>query len=415
MKSIIHFNPISEAQKHININLEFDKPIDCVTVTSLTDIKSAVDKLWDYSMSGKWCVGFISFEASPAFDSAYVVSNDKHIQNIPLLKFAVYDNENILNLPPSHQANQTRINTLSLDNSNNQYFNNLSLDEERYISDFNSIIESIKNGDVYQINYTQQLNLNFNYALSDKEWLSYYYSLLNRQTNSYSAYLNWQDGINQGYNSRYNILSFSPELFFHWHAQNGEIITQPMKGTAKRDIDNQENDFLIMQNLKSTLKEQAENIMIVDLLRNDLSKIAKLGSIQVKNIFECLKLQSVWQMVSTVSAVTKPDTNLYDILCALFPCGSITGAPKIESMKIINDLEKNPRGVYCGIIGLIKPFGECIFNVAIRSLSAVTHVEYSSPQSISTNMAYGVGSGITIDAICEQEIKELYAKISFLK
>ncbi len=395
MKSIIHFNPISELQKHINLNLEFDNLIDLIITNDIAQIHACINKVWSYSLQGKWCVGFLSYEAAPAFDKAYrtsTISNAASDEDIPLLQFAVYDSYKIKHFPEKNYNNSLNL--------------NFKLDEEKYTRDFNKIIELIKNGDIYQINYTHQLKQALDYKISHNEWINHYYKLLLRQINSYSIYLNWFD---KQKNLEHNLLSFSPELFFHWQPQSGKIITQPMKGTAKRNVNNPDIDLEIMHKLKLTLKEQAENIMIVDLIRNDLSKIAKLGSVKTNNIFECIKLQSIWQMVSTVSAVTKNDVTLYDILCALFPCGSITGAPKIQSMKVIHALEQEARGVYCGIAGLIKPFGETIFNVAIRSLYTVTN-----KNSNHTNISYGVGSGITIDAVCEQEIKELYSKFVFL-
>jgi para-aminobenzoate synthetase / 4-amino-4-deoxychorismate lyase len=391
MKSIIHFNPLSELHKHFSFNASFINPIDVVEVEQCnlnsTNIEQALQKIWKYSLAGKYCVGYMDFEAAIAFDCFETHNSSKSIK--PILKFAIYN---------SYEATDINIKKHDV-NLESELKLKLNINIEKYTKDFNLIHDHIKNGDVYQINYTQKLR----HKLLDKQykninWQQYYYQLLNKQPNAYSMYI---DDESQEYS--YKILSFSPELFFSWNLQdNGYILTQPMKGTAKRDK-NKILDELIKYNLVNNQKEQAENIMIVDLLRNDISKIAQLGSIKTSNIFECIALPTVWQMVSSVTANTTQEITLYDIFKALFPCGSITGAPKIQAMKIIKALEKQQRGTYCGIMGIIKPYGECIFNVSIRTLEVYEeHIEY------------GVGSGITIDATLNAEIQELKNKLSFL-
>jgi len=381
MKAKIHFNPISQLQKHIKINSNFSNPIKIIRTSSIQDIKKCIDEIWQYSLAGKWCLGFISFEAAQAFDKSYKT----HISKMPLIYFAIYDT--CQNIEFDNNIN----------NSVAKFKFSINLNQNKYKNDFAYIKSCINNGDIYQINYTQNLQ---NPAL-DLDYNKIYYSLLKQQPNAYSAYIQYTlDNI------EHRILSFSPELFFHYTPINKSILTQPMKGTSKRGQTQQQDD-MFKYNLSYSAKEQAENIMIVDLLRNDLSKICEKRSIKVENIFECIKLPTVWQMISSVKGVVKDNITLFEILRAIFPCGSITGAPKIESMKIINKLEDEPRNIYCGTIGLIKPYGECIFNVAIRTL-------YTTYQDDKLLMNYGVGSGITIDANCEDEFLELYAKTVFL-
>ena len=145
--------------------------------------------------------------------------------------------------------------------------------------------------------------------------------------------------------------------------------------------------------------------MIVDLLRNDLGKVSVPGSVRVSSLFDLERFETVWQMTSTVEATLKHETSLVDLMPALFPCGSITGAPKIRTMQIIRELERFPRGAYTGTIGLLKPGGDCIFNVAIRTVVVDTEL------SIAT---FGVGGGVTIDSTADREYEECLVKSLFL-
>jgi para-aminobenzoate synthetase/4-amino-4-deoxychorismate lyase len=178
-----------------------------------------------------------------------------------------------------------------------------------------------------------------------------------------------------------------------------------MKGTTKRGRWSEE-DVELSKDLLQSAKDRAENVMIVDLLRNDLGRVSLPGSISVVNLFQLEKYETVWQMTSTIESVLRPNVDLAQIFTALFPCGSVTGAPKIRTMEIINELEKYPRGVYTGAIGLIRPGGDCIFNVAIRTIV----IDEREGQ-----MTLGVGSGITIDSIAAREYEECLLKGSFLE
>ncbi|MDQ7863173.1 anthranilate synthase component I family protein [Peribacillus frigoritolerans] len=192
------------------------------------------------------------------------------------------------------------------------------------------------------------------------------------QRSNYSAYLNV---------GSHRILSASPELFFRW--EDGQLITRPMKGTVKRGTTLKVDQFNA-EWLAASEKNQAENYMIVDLLRNDLGMIAEPGSVEVPQLKAIEKYPTVWQMTSTITADTYPGTTIIDIFKALFPCGSITGAPKIKTMEIIADIENSPREVYCGAIGFITPESEAVFNVPIRTV--VIDKETGKAE-------YGVGGG----------------------
>ena len=209
----------------------------------------------------------------------------------------------------------------------------------------------------------------------------------------YSAYLDL---------GRYKVLCLSPELFFE--RRGNHVITRPMKGTVRRGRWPAE-DRELAEWLKQSAKDRAENVMIVDLLRNDLGKVSVPGSVRVSSLFDIERFETVWQMTSTVESTLKDGVSLVELMSALFPCGSITGAPKIRTMEIIRELERSPRGAYTGTIGLLKPGGDCVFNVAIRTVVVDTE----------TNQAtFGVGGGVTIDSTAEREYEECLVKSRFL-
>ena len=196
------------------------------------------------------------------------------------------------------------------------------------------------------------------------------------------------------------ILSISPELFFE---QDDRLLTtRPMKGTTRRGLTNQA-DLKEAAWLEADPKNRAENMMIVDLLRNDMNRISEIGSEQVTHLCQVEQYSTVWQMTSTIESRIRPEVDLVQTFQALFPCGSITGAPKISTMEIIQRTEVAPRGVYCGTIGILLPKGKQIFNVAIRTLQMQGH------QAI-----YGVGGGITWDSKWESEYQETKQKSAVL-
>ncbi len=431
MKAEICFNPIS--QKHHNNSCYFSfssTPIDIIVLYAhqIDNMPQVMHKIWQYSLQGRWCVGFVAFEAAQAFDLSYSVHSSAY-NNQPILYFAVYDKPNALAQLYNVEYNTEQNKALKENALLSVYqkiaqglIADLTLQQNSYQDAFEHIKAEIKAGNAYQINYTHMLKHilkqnNINVYLNQDFFYTYYRYLLSKQSNAYCMYMNWHD---LQHNIEHNILSFSPELFFDWQPnknnQNGKIITQPMKGTAKRYLDNALLDAQIKHNLCTSHKEQAENVMIVDLLRNDLAHIAQIGSIEVSNLFECLPLQTVWQMVSSIEASTKKDTTLYDVFCALFPCGSVTGAPKTQATRIINYVEPQTRGVYCGAMGIIKPYGHCIFNVAIRTMHAYkTHNINDEKHMQDYFINYGVGSGITIDAQCADEQQELLNKLCFMQ
>ncbi|MBF6634996.1 MAG: aminodeoxychorismate synthase component I, partial [Planococcus sp. (in: Bacteria)] len=243
-------------------------------------------------------------------------------------------------------------------------------------------------GDTYQVNYTERLSAEF--AGSD---LAFYRQLARNQQADYAAYLNL---------GRFRVLSASPELFFK--VRNGKLTAKPMKGTAPRGRTTQEDQEQVAALLASK-KEQSENLMIVDLLRNDISRLAKRGSVKADPLFTVETYPTVHQLTSTIEAQLDKETTVLEWFQALFPCGSITGAPKISTMKYIAGLEQTPREVYCGAIGFITPDKDAVFNVPIRTV--VIDREKGTAR-------YGVGGGVTWDSTSEGEYKELQTKAEVL-
>ena len=228
----------------------------------------------------------------------------------------------------------------------------LSWTRDEYTDAFAKVQDYIAAGDVYQINLT----LKYRFAFSGDP-VALYSALRRKQRVEYGALIGASDF--QG------ALSLSPELFF---SREGKHLTsRPMKGTAPRGADAARDRKAALE-LAVDEKQRAENLMIVDLLRNDLSRISRIGSVHVPRLFQVETYPTLHQMTSTVVAELLPSVGLHDLFAALFPCGSVTGAPKIRAMEIIRELEATPRGVYCGAIGWIAPSGDMSFNVAIRTL-----------------------------------------------
>ena len=258
-----------------------------------------------------------------------------------------------------------------------------------------TIKELIHEGDVYQINHTTRFSAAF-----EGDPVSLYPVLRSRQPVNFGSIIIAPD---------VTILSFSPELFFH--LSDSELTARPMKGTAPRGVSDGE-DHALSEWLQHDEKNRAENLMIVDLLRNDLSMVCKPGSVHVPDLFSVEKLPSVLQMTSTVRGTVEPGTRLSDIFSALFPCGSITGAPKIRAMRRIAEIEASPRGVYCGTIGYASPSSpdstgslpeEATFSVAIRTAT------FSD-----SKMTFGAGGGIVWDSDPEDEYLEALLKRQFV-
>src|SRR3984957_3777702 len=268
-----------------------------------------------------------------------------------------------------------------------------ALTEAEYVQRIARIHEWIRAGDIYQLNFTAPFSIEAPGSIA-----AHYAGLRSRQPVDYGAFLHWQPDR--------RILSFSPELFFR--VENGgspgggrRIVTKPMKGTAPRGRTTRE-DREISEWLRVDPKNRSENVMIVDLVRNDLGRIARTGSVEVEELFSVERYPTLWQMTSTVSAELRPEVGFHEIFRALFPCGSVTGAPKVRAMQLIAELEDAPRGVYTGAIGFFSPL-QTVFNVASRTL------ELNAARG-----SMGAGSGVVIDSDPAQEFRECLLKAKFL-
>ncbi|MCX2717327.1 bifunctional anthranilate synthase component I family protein/class IV aminotransferase [Helicobacter sp. MIT 21-1697] len=330
-------------------------------------------------------VGYMTYEAGvllQAYQAKAYIHLSRHLKTTispykqPLLYFAYFTQRHkCKNLKMPHH---TPFSLFALQ----------GLDNERYKSAFKRIKEYILKGESYQINYTQELKL---YSKVRSKQL--FKEILLRQNTAYKAYIK---------NTFGEILCFSPELFFK--VKNRTITAQPMKGTIKR-AKIHTLDSLQKRTLQQDRKNRSENMMIVDLLRNDLSKIIKPNSLHIKNLCAIKSYPTLFQMVSTLQGKISKHTSLRDIFCALFPCGSITGAPKLKTMEIIQSLESRQRGVYCGALGVISA-KKMSFCVPIRTLFKSTKEDF---------YRYGVGSGVVWDSVCESEYAELALKTHFLQ
>ena len=271
----------------------------------------------------------------------------------------------------------------------------MEIDEQEYEQAIAAILEKIRAGETYQANFTSSVSFAMDEARGAA--LRLYQRLIRRQPVAYGAYLN-PGGQNSGGR---RILSLSPELFFR--RQGERLMTRPMKGTMARGLDCVEDEAQ-EQRLRSDAKNCAEHVMIVDLLRNDLGRIAQTGSVRVEDLFTVERYPTLLQMTSTIAARVGPQIGLEAIFRALFPSGSITGAPKVQTMRILSALERRRRGVYCGAIGYAAPRQEAVFSVAIRTLDVG-----------SGTARMGVGGGIVADSRAEDEWRECQLKAGFLR
>lgn len=346
----------------------FRKPVEVIQADSPDEVPCCLDLIDERANAGFHVAGFISYEAAPGFDRA-LVTHPASV--VPCLWFGVFDRHD--EVPLRAIGGEKRF-------SFGEWTPSISRD--RYDGAINTIKHHIREGDTYQVNYTFRLNSKFE---GDPAQL---FSWLHQgQQSRYSAYIDL---------GRYKICSVSPELFV---SLNGEtIVSRPMKGTLPRGYTD-EQDRRDSDCLRSSDKNRAENVMIVDMIRNDIGRIAVNGTVGVPKLFEVEKYPTVQQMTSTVTASTSASTS--EILRAMFPCASITGAPKVKTMQIIKALEPGPRGVYTGSIGYIAPGRQMQFNVAIRTM--LLDIKTATAE-------YGVGGGITWYSEASSEYQECCAK-----
>jgi para-aminobenzoate synthetase/4-amino-4-deoxychorismate lyase len=349
----------------------FDNPLRIVTAYRPSEVVPALIEVEREAGEGRAAAGFVAYEAAPAFDSALVTHD---AGPLPLVWFAVYaaDSER-RDSPPAGAVTPTL-----------PWRSTCSPENYRAAAD--RIRALIAAGDTYQVNFTFPMCASF----SGDAW-PLFAALTAAQPTDFGAYLD---------TGQFAVLSASPELFFR--LDGDAIVCRPMKGTAPRGLSS-EDDEARARALRDSAKERAENVMIVDMVRNDLGRIAEIGSVRVPSLFDTERHPTVWQMTSTVSASTS--ATLPEIFGALFPSASVTGAPKVRTMKIIRELEASPRGVYCGAIGWIGPGRRAQFSVGIRTVTVDRAARAAN---------YHVGSGITWDSAADAEYDECLLKASVL-
>ena len=354
--------------------LRFRRPVEVVSAQTvdgvlpvLARIDNAVEK------QGLAAVGFVAFEAAPAFDPALRVHPPIH--GMPLLIFGLFEEPTEEGEPLLEDLGSYSVGEWSA-----------SQTEEEYRRSVGGVRDHIARGDTYQVNHTFRLRAPF-----DGDPRAFFLDLVRSQPSSLAAYLDLGGRV---------VCSASPELFFRLDGEH--LVCRPMKGTARRGWD-LESDREFETRLEASPKDRAENAMIVDMVRNDLGRVARVGSVDVTGSFVIERHPTVFQMTSTVEAKTGAPVS--EIIAALFPFASVTGAPKVRTMELINELESGPRGVYTGAIGLIEPGRRSRFSVAIRT--AVVDREVGCVE-------YGVGSGVVWDSEAGDEYRECLLKARLL-
>ena len=349
-----------------------------------SNLLESLKKADEYIKQGFSGFGLIPYEAGYLLEKKL---NKLLDGNDALLKFYFFERDKVQVIPSEEiefafddELNRYQINKFNLDTAKEDFFNSID-----------KIKNYIAEGDTYQVNYTIKGKFKL-----EGDLISLFKQMIFNQSAKYSAFINTGDSF---------VLSFSPELFL---SVDKKIITvRPMKGTSKRGV-NSVADSLSFYSLRNSEKNRAENLMILDLLRNDLGRISEFGSVRLRKLFFVEKYETLLQMVSEVESVLKEKVEIAEIIKNIFPCGSVTGAPKISTMEIINEVEKEKRGIYTGAIGLFHE-NKKIFNVAIRTVSLKKDENTDGLQG-----EIGIGSGIVWDSDSEKEYDEVLLKSKFL-
>jgi para-aminobenzoate synthetase/4-amino-4-deoxychorismate lyase len=365
--------------------LWFENPSEVFIAQRPDEVRPALSGVERAASEGRYAVGFVAYEAAPGLDPDLVVRErdpDDPFAALPLVWFGLFSRAEETSLPVPRDDGPTTADESWVPTTSRA-------DHERAIR---RIRELIAAGETYQVNHTIRLRSRLE---GDPRGL--YRDLCYAQRGAFAGYLDL---------GRYRVLSASPELFVE--RTDGKVVTRPMKGTAPRGRWPEE-DRAVADALLASAKDRAENAMIVDLLRNDLGRISRPGSVAWNDVFQVERFETVWQLTTTVSGDLVPGVGASELFRALFPSGSVTGAPKVRTMRIIRELEDSPRGVYCGSVGYLAPPGagrpDARFNVAIRTVVVDTATRTAE---------YGVGGGITWDSRSTDEYDELVAKARVL-
>lgn len=361
----------------------FDGAVEIIVAHRASEVAEALAELDRARRRGAWIAGYMTYEAGFAFEDR--LTGLVRETGEPLLVFGVYDGPLDASEVLARAANSGRDVALSPLIP--------MIDRDAYFGAFDRVMAYIGAGDCYQINLTFPMAT----RLLGGTALGLYGALRARQSVGHGAFVDLGIGP--------VIVSRSPELFLRLSA-TGRIEARPMKGTAPRDAD-PVRDAELAEELRASAKGQAENLMIVDLLRNDISRVSRIGTVKVPKLFAVESYATVHQMVSTVVGQLENPPSMVSVMQALFPCGSITGAPKLRAMEIIHEVEPHPRGVYCGAIGWMAPDGAASFGVAIRTLSLF------DGNTLGGRIVLNVGGGIVQDSTAEGEWDEALWKARY--
>ncbi|MBH1992688.1 MAG: aminodeoxychorismate synthase component I [Sphingomonadaceae bacterium] len=359
-------------------------PVSIIAAHRMEEVQPALDRLAEARENGLHAAGYMAYEAGLALEDRLMPiarRRENRATGEPLVWFGLFEGVRLIppGALPGLLPDPTDVRAGALQPL---------IDEAAYRAAFAQVQDYIRAGDIYQVNLTFPCDI----ALP-ADPMALYAAVRPRAAAGYGGVIR---------TGNHAILSFSPELFFT--LVRGQLTARPMKGTATRHADPQE-DAARAQWLREDAKQRAENLMIVDLLRNDLSRVSRAGSVTVPDLFKVETYPTVHQLVSTVRARILPGLSPVDVLRILFPCGSITGAPKVRAMEIIDAIEPHGRGVYTGTMGWIDPEGDAAFNVAIRTISVEEGVGVGR---------LGLGSGIVADSQVGSEWAECLAKGRFL-
>ncbi len=362
----------------VDETLVFAGPDDIIVAHDRQGVMDGLAAMQEAHAAGKWLAGYMAYEAGYMFEDKLARLIEPQ-RDKPLMAFGIFDrpsDDHPLGRPRQRTENEPFI-------TGPRAEWNFAAYEQR----FGRLHQHLRRGDCYQANLTMAIH-----ARWSGDPLAAFWSLIERQPVRYGAFVNLGGPV---------LISRSPELFFDVDAK-GWIETRPMKGTAARGASPAE-DAAIIAAMRADIKTQAENRMIVDLLRNDISRISEVGTLDVPVLFDIETYPTVHQMVSHVRAKLLPGATIPEIFAALFPCGSVTGAPKMRAMEILHELESGPRDAYCGSIGFIAPDGRMRFNVAIRTIAL-------NPGG---DAVFHVGGGIVFDSTAADEYAECLLKARF--
>jgi para-aminobenzoate synthetase/4-amino-4-deoxychorismate lyase len=357
--------------------LLFREPVEVITACSQADVVPALEAVEAEVSAGRHAAGFVTYEASPGLDKAMETHST---DGAPLVWFGIFERPEEFCL-----ADDLSSSGFGVDADESGWIPSISKSE--YGEAISRIKDYLKAGDTYQVNYTLRLRNQFN----GDPW-DLFLRLCRTQRAKYCAFIETDE---------FAVCSASPELFFSLTGER--LLSRPMKGTSKRGLTLGQDRDLADALLKSE-KNRAENVMIVDMVRNDMGRIAFAGSVEVERMYDIERYPTVLQMTSTVACRTA--ASFLDIMKALFPCASITGAPKVRTMQIIKELEHGTRGIYTGCVGYVAPGRDAMFNVAIRTVTL---------DKGSGSCEYGVGGGIVWDSDAGNEHDECLVKSAVLK